>query len=99
MNETATMTASDLDRLAERVERAAALVQQLRDDRARLERERDELASRTQDVHHKLQGQDPVALVQEVAALKREQKEWLSERREVAHRIETLIKKLEKLEA
>jgi len=99
MNQTATMTATDLDRLAERVERAAALVQQLRDDRAKLERERDELASRSQDVHHKLQGQDPAALLQELSALKKEQREWISERREVAHRIETLIKKLEKLEA
>jgi len=99
MNETATMTATDLDRLAERVERAAALVQKLRDDRAQLERERDELAKGSQDIHHRLQGQDPAALVQELAALKKEQREWISERREVAHRIETLIKKLEKLEA
>ena len=98
MNETATMTATDLDRLAERVERAAALVQQLREERARLERERNELATRTQDVQHKLQGQDPGAIVSELAALKKEQREWISERREVANRIETLIKKLEKLE-
>jgi chromosome segregation ATPase len=98
MNETATTTANDLDRLAERVERAAALVQQLRDDRARLERERDDLISRSQDVNHKLQGQDPAALLGELAALRKEQKEWISERREIAHRIETLIKKLEKLE-
>ena len=37
MNETAIMQ-TDLDRLAERVEKAAGLVQQLREDRERLER-------------------------------------------------------------
>ena len=74
-------------------------MQQLRDDRARLERERDELASRLKENEKKLQGQDVAALMGEVATLRREQREWTSERRDVASRIETLIKKLERLEA
>ncbi|TMQ47347.1 MAG: hypothetical protein E6K72_14105 [Candidatus Eisenbacteria bacterium] len=99
MSETTPVMTTDLDRLSERVEKAAALVQQLRDDRARLERERDELASRLKENEKKLQGQDVAALMSEVAMLRREQREWTSERRDVASRIETLIKKLERLEA
>ena len=100
MTETAgtTMT-TDLDRLTERVEKAAALVQQLRDDRARLDRERDELTRRIQELENKLQGQDPGSIVQELSTLKREQRDWTGERKEIASRIETLIRKLEKLEA
>lgn len=97
MNETATIQ-TDLERLAERVERAAQVVQQLRDDRARLERERDDLAGRLQELEHKLQGQDATRLLEEVATLKQAQREWNGERKEVASRIESLLKKLERLE-
>jgi predicted nucleic acid-binding Zn-ribbon protein len=98
MSETTPVMTTDLDRLSERVEKAAALVQQLRDDRKRLERERNELAGRLKENEQKLQGQDVAALMTEVASLRREQREWTSERRDVASRIETLIKKLERLE-
>ena len=99
MSETTPVMTTDLDRLSERVEKAAALVQQLRDDRARLERERDDLVRRLKENEQKLQGQDVAALMSEVATLRREQREWTSERRDVAARVETLIRKLEKLEA
>lgn len=99
MNDTAVTMTTDLDRLAERVEKAAALVQQLRDDRARLDREREELNRRIQELEGKLQGQDPGTLVQELSVLKKEQREWTTERRDIAGRIEALIRKLEKLEA
>ncbi len=98
MNETTQVMKSDLDRLSERVEKAAGLVQQLREDRARFERERDELARRLKEQEHRLQGQDAAGLLQELTALKREQREWIGERRDVATRIESLIKKLERLE-
>ena len=98
MTETAIMQ-TDLDRLAERVERAAALVQQLRDDRTRLEQERDNLAVRLEDMERKLQGQDVAALMGEMTALKKDQRDWLGERREIASKIETLVKKLERLES
>lgn len=98
MNDTATtMMTTDLDRLAERVEKAAALVQQMRDDRVRLERERDELNRKILELEQKLQGQDPQ--LAELVTLKREQKDWTIERKDIAVRVETLIKKLEKLEA
>ncbi len=98
MTETALMT-TDLDRLAERVEKAALLVQKLRDDQEKLTRDRDELSLRLQELERKLQGQDATVVVQELGGLRREQKEWHSERRDVASRIEGMLKKLEKLEA
>jgi len=99
MNETTTAVMhTDLDRLAERVEKAAALVQQLREDRARLEQTCAEQERRLKDVEHGLQGQDAATVTQELGALRKEQREWTSERRDVAQRIESLLKKLERLE-
>lgn len=89
---------TDLDRLAERVEKTATLVQQLREDRARFEHEKSELAQRVLELETRLQGQDVPALMQEIAELKREQRDWHTERRDVAGRIESLLKKLERLE-
>lgn len=90
--------AIDLDRLAERIEKAAGVVQQLRAERDRLTREGEETASRLRQLEQKLQGQEVGALLQELTALRKEQREWLSERRDVASKIETLVKKLERIE-
>ena len=98
MNQTSTVVLPDLDRLADRIERAAGMVQQLRADRDRLQQERDELALRFKDVEDKLHGQDVGELIAEAQTLKREQRDWLIERREVTARVEALLKKLEKIE-
>ena len=97
MNETA-VVGTDLDRLAERVERAARLIHELRTKAARLEEERDALQRRLTDTEGRLQGQDPSALMTEIAALRKEQRDWQSERREVTTRIEAISAKLERLE-
>jgi len=97
MNETA-VVGTDLDRLAERVERAARLITELRTRATRLEEERNTLQQRLADTEGRLQGQDPGALLQELAALKREQRDWIAERREVTTRIEAISAKLERLE-
>ena len=89
---------NDLDRLTERVEKAAAIVQQLREDRTRLEQERNELATRMHDLEQKLQGNDAAALVHELTQLRKDQRDWQAERRDVASRIEALVRKLERLE-
>ena len=89
---------TDLDLLAERVEKAAALVQRLREDNQRLGRERDELTRRLGEAEGRLQGQDVGALMAELQGLRKGQRDWQSERREVASRIEALVKKLERLE-
>lgn len=98
MTETTVMN-TDLDRLTDRVEKAVALVQQLREDRARLEQERGALATRLQELEGKLQGADASALVHELASLRKEQREWQLERRDVASKIEAMVKKLERLES
>lgn len=90
--------ALDLDRLAERIEKAASVVQQLRAERDRLMREGEETNARLRQLEQKLQGQDAGALLHEVATLRKEQREWLSERRDVASKIEVLVKKLERIE-
>jgi chromosome segregation ATPase len=95
---TETLMTDDLDRLAERVEKAASLLQAQRAEHARLVAERDRLAGRVQELETKLQGQDPAVMAGELQSLRREQKDWQSERREVAVRIEALVKKLERIE-
>jgi uncharacterized protein (UPF0335 family) len=98
MNDTAVITGTDLDRLAERVERAARLISDLRTKAARLEEERNTLQQRLADTEGRLQGQDPGTLMNEIAALRKEQRDWLAERREVTTRIEAISAKLERLE-
>ena len=98
MNETAVITGTDLDRLAERVERAARLISELRTKATRLEEERNALQQRLADTEGRLQGQDPSALMNEIAALRKEQRDWLAERREVTTRIEAISSKLDRLE-
>ena len=111
MNDTA-VAVTDFDRLAERVERAATLVVELRGKNAQLEQERMQLQQerallqqdraqiqqRLEETQSRLQGQDPMTLVNELSALKKEQREWLGERRDVATRIEALLGKLDRLE-
>ena len=106
MTESTMMMQTDLDLLAERVEKAAALVQRLKDDRQRLERELNEsqtrfqeMERRLQETERRLQGQDLGAVMGELQTLRLTQRQWDGERREVASRIETLVKKLEKLES
>ena len=98
MNDTAVITGTDLDRLAERVERAARLITELRTKATRLEEERNALQQRLAETEGRLQGQDPGTLVNELAALRKEQRDWVTERREVTTRIEAISAKLERLE-
>lgn len=89
---------TDLDRLAERVEKAASIIQDLRVRLAQVEAEKADLARSLAETTGKLQGSDPTALLAELAALKKEQREWLAERKDVASRIETFLRKLERIE-
>lgn len=96
---TATVASTDLDRLAERVERAATVIVELRQKNAQLEAERVQLRRQLDETTSRLQGQDPGAILNELATLKREQREWQTERKDVAARIEAIAAKLEKIEA
>ena len=93
-----TVVHTDLDLLAERVEKAAALVQRLKEENQKLERDNQALVSRLEQSERSLQGQDPASLMNEIQTLRKEQRSWEGERREVATRIETLVRKLERLE-
>ncbi len=97
MNDTTLMT-PDLDRLAERIEKAATLIQQLREERDRFAHERQEALGRAAALEETLRGQDPAALLAELTTLRKEQREWQAERREVATRIESLLKKLDRID-
>ena len=97
MSETVTIT-KDLEHLADRIEKAALHLQTQRSEHARLQKERDHLAARARELEQKLQGQDPAALLGQLQELRREQREWQAERRDVALRIEALVKKLERIE-
>ncbi len=98
MTDTAVMT-TDLDKLAERVERAATLVTDLRAQVAQAEKDRAELQRQLELTRGQLQGQDPALVIGELATLKKEQREWTAERKDVAARIESLIKKLERIDS
>ena len=89
---------TDLDRLAERVEKAALIIHDLRAKLAQAETEKADLSRKLAETSGQLQGNDPAALLAELAALKKEQREWLSERKDVATRIETFLRKLERIE-
>jgi hypothetical protein len=97
MTET-TVVNTDLDLLAERVEKAAALVQRLKEENQKLVLDNQALAGRLEQNERALQGQEPASLMNEIQALRKEQRLWEGERREVATRIETLVRKLERLE-
>jgi len=97
MSEPATIS-KDLERLADRIEKAAGVLRAQRSEHAQLRRERDQLAARAEELERKLQGQDPAALLGQLQDLRREQREWQAERRDVALRIEALVKKLERIE-
>ncbi len=94
-----TLMQTDLDLLAQRVEKATATIQQLKEEKGGLERERDGLRARLQELEQKIQGHDVPAMLAELGQLRREQREWQAERREVATRVEGLLKKLEGLDA
>ena len=95
---TATVGSTDLERLAERVERAATLITELRQKNAQLEAESRQLRQSLDETLARLQGQDPTTLLQELGNLKREQREWLAERRDIAARIESISAKLDRID-
>jgi predicted nucleic acid-binding Zn-ribbon protein len=94
----ATVMQTDLDRLADRIEKAAGIIQDLRGARDRALGETDELRQRVRAMEEQLRGQNPAELMGELQTLRKEQKEWQTERREVAGKIEALVKKLDKID-
>ena len=73
---------TSLEALAERIERAAAAIVRLRAENAKL---REKLAA--------LEGAGG-----DLEALRNAERQWTTERKEIAHRIEELVAKLDRLE-
>ncbi len=80
-----------LDRLGERIERAAQAIQALREERDRLQLKCRELETRVRTLE--AGGTARAGRGADAGALR-----WQTERREVATRIESLLRKLERLE-
>ena len=78
-----THTAPSLDALAERIDRAVQAIARLKTDNARL-------AARVAELENETSGID---------ALKAAERQWATERKEIAGRIEELVAKLDKLDA
>ena len=77
-----THTSPSLDTLAERIDRAVQAI-------ARLKAENTRLAARVKELEGEQSGVD---------ALKSAERQWATERKEIAGRIEELVAKLDKLE-
>ena len=84
--------------LLETAAQAEATIATLQQQATAGEQERTALTQRLEETQSKLQGQDPGALVSELTALKKEQREWVAERRDVAARIEAICAKLDRLD-
>jgi chromosome segregation ATPase len=87
-----------LDALADQIERAAGAIARLKDDNAKMSAKLKDLEGRKAAADKQLAGRTLDEVLSELDLLKGVEKQWTTERKEIAHRIEDLVKKLEKLE-
>jgi predicted nucleic acid-binding Zn-ribbon protein len=86
-----------LDALAARIDRAVLALTRLKDENSRLTARVHELEGKLGDGEKALGGRTLADLLGELDGLKAAEKLWLTERKEIAHRIEELVTKLEKI--
>jgi chromosome segregation ATPase len=98
MAELMTEKLDGLDALADQIERAAAAIARLRDENGKLNARVGELEGRLGAGEKQLAGRKLDEVLSELDLLRGVEKQWTTERKEIAHRIEDLVKKLEKLE-
>ena len=98
MSELMTEKLEGLDALADQIERAAAAIARLRDENGKLIARVGELEGKLGAGEKQLAGRKLDEVLAELDLLKGVEKQWTTERKEIAHRIEDLVKKLEKLE-
>jgi chromosome segregation ATPase len=87
-----------LDALADQIERAAVAIARLRDENSKLNVRVKELESTVGTGERQLAGRKLDEVLAELDLLRGIEKQWTTERKEIAHRIEDLVKKLEKIE-
>jgi cell division septum initiation protein DivIVA len=86
-----------LDILAAQIERAADAILRLKEDNGRLAARVHELESAVGGSAKKLDGRRLDDVLAELETLRATERQWQTERKEIAHRIEGLVQKLEKL--
>ena len=87
-----------LDALADQIERAAGAIARLRDENSKLNVRVKELEGKVGAGEKQLAGRKLDEVLSELDLLRGVEKQWTTERKEIAHRIEDLVRKLEKLE-
>ena len=98
MAELMTEKMEGLDALADQIERAAAAIARLRDENSKLNVRVKDLEGRLGAGEKQLAGRKLDEVLSELDLLRGVEKQWTTERKEIAHRIEDLVRKLEKLE-
>jgi len=98
MSQLMTEKLEGLDALADQIERAAAAIARLRDENGKLNARVGELEGKLGAGEKQLAGRKLDEVLSELDLLRGVEKQWTTERKEIAHRIEDLVKKLEKLE-
>ena len=87
-----------LEALASQIERAVQAITRLKADNARLSGRVQELEGKLGAGEKSLGGRKLDEVLTELDQLRGIEKQWTTERKEIAHRVEDLVKKLERLE-
>jgi len=99
MAELMTEKLEGLDALAEQIERAVAAITRLKAENHKLSGRVQELEGKLGAGEKTLGGRKLDEVLVELDQLRGVEKQWTTERKEIAHRIEDLVKKLERLES
>ena len=99
MAELMTAKLEGLEAIADQMERATRAIARLKDDNAKLATRIKDLEGKLGTGEKQLAGRKLDEVLAELDLLKGVEKQWTTERKEIAHRIEDLVKKLDKLEA
>ena len=99
MAEIMTEKLEGLDALATQIERAVNAITQLKAQNQKLSGRVQELEGKLGAGERTLGGRKLDEVLIELDQLRGVEKQWATERKEIAHRIEDLVKKLERLEA
>jgi len=99
MAELMTEKLEGLDALAEQIERAVHAITQLKATNQKLSGRVQELEGKLGAGEKTLGGRKLDEVLVELDQLRGGEKQWTTERKEIAHRIEDLVKKLERLES
>jgi chromosome segregation ATPase len=98
MAELMTEKLEGLDALADQIERAVAAITQLKAENQKLSGRVQELEGKLGAGEKTLGGRKLDDVLTELDQLRGVEKQWATERKEIAHRIEDLVRKLERLE-